>query len=110
MAAAGVPLAPRFVRRRTMRQTWWQIVGVGVVMGGGVLAAQSPQSTTSREVISATGCVQVAGAEDATGEGIGTGYILKGVRVAPAVGLVEAPRLPPAGTPASNEGSQATNT
>lgn len=95
-----------------MNRTWLHIVGAGVFAAGAQIAAQSPESTTSREVISATGCVQLAALEGAagTGEGIGPGFVLKGVRVAPSVGLIEAPRAISPGTPSSNEGSEASNT
>ncbi|MEO5820954.1 MAG: hypothetical protein ABIT71_10635 [Vicinamibacteraceae bacterium] len=93
---------------------WRQMVGVAVVVVGGTAAsAQSPDSTTSREVISATGCVSRMGADGnaaAVSDGIGAGFVLKGVRIAPSVGLLEVPRTPPTGTPGSNEGTQATNT
>jgi hypothetical protein len=78
-------------------------IGLAVVLGSSQLSAQSPSSTMSREVISATGCVQLASGDD-----LGTGFLLKGVRVAPAVGLVEAPRAAPSGTP--SEGHPAAST
>jgi hypothetical protein len=94
---------------------WLQAIGVGVVLGviGSGVRAQSPDSTMSREVISATGCVARAGADGsgvAANEGIGAGFVLDGVRIAPSVGLVEAPGMASPATPSSNEGTQATNT
>jgi hypothetical protein len=95
-----------------MKTAWLQIIGVGVLTTGIAAAAQSPQSTTSREVISATGCVQLAGATgaEATGEGIGPGFVLKGVRTAPSTGLVQASGSAPTGARASENGLPATNT
>lgn len=90
-----------------MHRTWLQFLGVGVMVASGTLVAQSPDSTTSREVISATGCVQRAGAEH-TGEGVGNGFLLQRVRVAPAAGLLDAPRASRA-TPSSDDSSRATN-
>jgi hypothetical protein len=85
------------------------MIGKAAFFASGPAAAQSPRSTMSREVLSATGCLRLAAADGAsaeTGEGIGPGFVLKGVRVAPNVGLVEAPTLP--ATPSSHEGTQAT--
>ena len=85
-----------------MKTTGPRAAGVGVtlavVLCGTHLTAQSPSSTMSREVVSATGCVRLA-AEDGQGEGVGTALVLKGVRIAPAAGLVEAPRTPRTDTP-----------
>src|SRR5215207_9272737 len=86
------------------RQSW--VIGIGLLIAGApAVSAQSPTSTMSREVVSATGCVARSGAD-----GAGAGFVLEGMRVAPAAGLVEAPRTPASGTPSSNEGSEATNT
>lgn len=90
------------------------LAAVGVVASGAVVSAQLPQSTTSREVISATGCVQRATPAEATatGDGLAGGFVLRGVRTGPSQGLATRPALPPTspGTPASTESSQATNT
>jgi hypothetical protein len=97
------------------RTRQWRAIGVGVVIAGvTAVSAQSPESTMSREVVSATGCVVKAGANGdlaaAAGAAAGAGFVLKGVRIASPAGLVEAPRTPSSGTPSSNEGSEATNT
>jgi hypothetical protein len=93
---------------RTTRP-WGMGIGFAVVLGSTQLSAQAPSSTMSREVVSATGCVQLAGG-DGHGDGLGTGFVLKGVRIAPAVGLVEAPQAPAAGSPSSFEASPAPGT
>jgi hypothetical protein len=92
---------------RTTRP-WGMGIGFAVVLGSTQLSAQAPSSTMSREVVSATGCVQLAGG-DGHGDGLGS-FVLKGVRIAPAVGLVEAPRTPAAGSPSSFEASPAPGT
>lgn len=94
---------------------WRHGLGVGVLLaaGGAGLLAQSPDSTMSREVVSATGCVARSAADGlgaAASEGIGAGFVLKGVRLAPSLGLVEASRTQAPGTPSSHEGTQAANT
>jgi hypothetical protein len=100
---------------------FWPLVALCVSIGGAMSTvaraappAQLPESTTSREIVSATGCVQPATpAEKAGGgDGLGGGFMLRGVKVGPSLGLAERPALPATspGTPASTEGSQATNT
>lgn len=93
---------------------WLQALGVGVVISGALASAQLPESTTSREVVSATGCVQQVSSDEATagGQHVGSAFVLTGVRVGPIAGLAERPALPATspGTPASTEGSQANNT
>jgi hypothetical protein len=79
-------------------------IGVAVALSATYLSAQSPSSTMSREVVSATGCLRLAGGEG-QGEGLGTALVLKGVRIAPSVGLVEAPRTAPVTPPSAREGS-----
>jgi hypothetical protein len=96
----------------TCTRLWRYTIGICALLASGATAsAQSPESTTSREVVSATGCLARTGT-DGSGAfaGSGAGLVLTGVRVAPAVGLVEAPRTAAPGTPSSHEGSQATNT
>ncbi len=70
--------------------------------------------TTSREVVSAAGCVQQASAAEATagGQRIDGAFVLRGARIGGTSGRAERPALPPTspGTPASSEGSEATNT
>jgi hypothetical protein len=82
------------------RRSWAIGIGFTVALSGPQLSAQAPNSTMSREVVSATGCVQLASG-DGQGEGLGTALVLKGVRIAPSVGLVEAPRAAP--TPPSSQ-------
>lgn len=77
-------------------------LGAAVVLCATHLSAQSPSSTMSREVISATGCVRLADGEG-QGQGLGTALVLKGVRIAPSVGLVEAPRTAPVSPSARRE-------
>jgi hypothetical protein len=94
----------------TRTRPWLQQIGAGVVLGGVAVLGQSADSTMSREVISATGCVARAGADGSEAvltEGHGAGFVLDGARIAPSVGLVEAARSP-SGAPSSNEGTQAT--
>jgi hypothetical protein len=81
-------------------------IGIVVALSGPHLSAQSPNSTMSREVVSATGCVQLASG-DGQGEGLGTALVLKGVRIAPSVGLIEAPRAAPATAPSSQQAQAA---
>jgi hypothetical protein len=93
---------------------WLQAIGVGVAVSGTLVSAQLPDATTSREVVSATGCVQRATAAEAgaAGQRADGAFVLRGVRV--GSGSATAEHLPvPAtspGTPANNEGSEATNT
>jgi hypothetical protein len=93
---------------------WLQALGVGVVVGGAFASAQHPDSTTSREVVSASGCVQRATADEAAagGQRIDGAFVLRGARIGGTTGRSERPALPPTspGTPASSEGSEATNT
>jgi hypothetical protein len=103
---------------------FWRSVGFYVAIGGALsavvyssratAAAQLPESTTSRDVVSATGCVERATPAEKTagGDSLDGGFMLRGVKVGPRMGLAERPALPPTspGTPASSEGSQATNT
>jgi hypothetical protein len=93
---------------------WLQALGVGVAIGGSFVSAQPPDSTMSREVVSATGCVQRATAAEAAGggQGIDGAFVLRGARIGGASGRAERPALPATspGTPASSEGSEATNT
>jgi hypothetical protein len=93
---------------------WLQALGVGVVVGGSFVSAQLPDSTMSREVVSATGCVQRATAPEATagGQRIDGAFVLRGARIGGTTGRAERPALPATspGTPASSEGSEATNT
>ena len=92
---------------------WLQAIGVGVVVGGSLASAQL-DSTTSREAVSAAGCVQQASAAEATagGQRIDGAFVLRGARMGGTTGRAERPALPPTspGTPASSEGSEATNT
>jgi hypothetical protein len=93
---------------------WLSAVGVGVMASGIAVAAQVPTSTTSREVINATGCVQRAGPDGsggaAAGDSVGASFVLKGARVGPNSGLRDAPPATSPGTPSSTESTQATNT
>ena len=93
---------------------WLQAIGVGVVVAGALASAQHQDSTMSREVVSATGCVQRATGAEATagGQGIDGGFVLRGARIGGTSGRAERPALPAVspGTPASTEGSEATNT
>jgi len=77
-------------------------------------SAQLPESTTSRDVVSATGCVQPAtpAEKSAGGDSLDGGFMLRGVKVGPRAGVAERPAPPPTspGTPASSEASPATNT
>lgn len=107
-----------------MRNTpFWRYIGLCVCIGGatgtvvaarGATTAQLPESTTSREIVSATGCVQRETPEEKAtgGDGLGGGFVLRGIKVGPSMPRTERPALPPTspGTPASSEGSQATNT
>ena len=93
---------------------WLQAMGVGVAIGGALVSAQPPDATTSREIVSATGCVQRATPAEATagGQRIDGAFVLRAARIGGSTGRVERP-APPAtspGTPASSEGSEATNT
>jgi hypothetical protein len=96
---------------------FWRSVCVCGVMGavlyssGATASAQLPPSTTSRETVSATGCVERETPAEKTADGgsLDGAFMLRGVKVGPSLGLAERPALPP-GTPASSEGSQATNT
>jgi hypothetical protein len=101
-------------KRMTCTRLWRYTVGICALLASGATAsAQSPESTTSREVVSATGCLARPGIEGSGGAapaGSAAEFVLTGVRVAPAVGLVEAPRTASPDTPSSHEGSQATNT
>ena len=93
---------------------WLQAIGVGVVVAGSFASAEQPDSTMSREFVSATGCVQRATAAEATagGQRIDGGFVLTGARIGGTTGRTERPALPSTspGTPASSEGSEATNT
>ena len=93
---------------------WLQAIGVGVAIGGSLVSAQPPDSTMSREVVSATGCVQRATPAEATagGQRIDGAFVLRGARIGGTTGRAERPALPATspGTPASSEGSEATNT
>lgn len=93
---------------------WLQVIGVGVVVGGSLLSAQGPDSTMSREVVSATGCVQRASADEATegGQRFDGAFVLRGARIGGTAGRSARPTLPATspGTPASSEGSEAANT
>jgi hypothetical protein len=95
-------------------QQLWQAIGIGVVVGGSLVAAQLPDSTTSREAVSAIGCVrQATPAEaNANGQGIDGAFVLRGARIGTSIGLAERPAVPETspGTPGSTESSQATNT
>jgi hypothetical protein len=64
---------------------------VVVVASGAMVSAQLPESTTSREVVSATGCVQRATAGEVTagGDGLDGGFMLRGVRVGPSQGIAK---------------------
>jgi hypothetical protein len=93
-----------------MDRKWLPIIGMCV--GGVAVGAQAPPSTLSRDVISAIGCVQLAGADGTTpttSQGLGPALVLTGARIAPSLGLVEPSSQASQGAPASNEGSQATN-
>jgi hypothetical protein len=89
-------------------------VGAVVPPSGATVSAQLPESTTFRDIVSATGCVQRDTLADgaASGTSLGGAFTLRGVRLGPSMGLAERPALPPTspGTPASSESSQATNT
>ena len=88
-------------------------IGAVVLWSSSTVSAQLPESTTFRDIISATGCVQRETADGAAGgTGLDGGFTLRGVRVGPSMGLAERPALPATspGTPASSESSQATNT
>ena len=93
---------------------WLQAIGVGVAIGSALVSAQPPDATTSREIVSATGCVQRATPTDATagGQRIDGAFVLRAARIGGSTGRVERPALPATspGTPASSEGSEATNT
>jgi hypothetical protein len=94
---------------------WLQAIGVSVVIGGSFASAQAPDSTTtSREVVSAAGCVERATPAEATagGQRIDGAFVLRGARIGGASTRAERPALPATspGTPASSEGSEATNT
>ena len=93
---------------------WLQAVGVGVAVAGSIASAQHQDSTMSREVVSATGCVQRAAPAEATagGQRVDGAFVLRGARIGGATGRSDRPALPATtpGTPASSEGSEATNT
>jgi len=80
---------------------------VGVLASGALVSAQLPDSTTSREVVSATGCLQQATAAEAAagGDGLEGAFMLRGMRVGPSTGLAQRPALPPTspGSAASSE-------
>jgi len=61
---------------------WLQAIGVGVAVSGALVGAQLPDSTTSREVVSATGCVQRATPAEATagGQRLDGAFVLRGAR------------------------------
>lgn len=89
-------------------------LGLIALSSSTTVSAQLPDSTMSRDVVSATGCVErdASGEKTADGGSLGGAFMLRGVRVGPTMGLSERPALPPTspGTPASSESSQATNT
>ena len=89
-------------------------IGAMVHASGATVSAQLPESTTFRDIISATGCVQRETPADGSTGGVGldSAFMLRGVRVGPSMGLAQRPAVPPTspGTPASSESSQATNT
>ena len=92
---------------------WMQSIGIGVVLGGAVASAQLPESTTSRDNASVSGCVQRATAAEAAagGQRVDGAFVLRGARLG-AAGTADRRVVPPAspGTPGNNEGSEATNT
>jgi hypothetical protein len=93
---------------------WLQAMGVSVAVVGAPVSAQLPDSTMSREVVSATGCVQRATPAEATagGQRFDGAFVLRGARIGGTTGRAERPALPATspGTPASSEGAEATNT
>jgi hypothetical protein len=110
-------LAPISGQEAEMNGThqWLQAIGVGIAIGGSVASAQAPDpSTMSREVVSASGCVQRATPAEATagGERIDGAFVLRGARLGGSPVRSERPALPATspGTPTSNEGSESTNT
>jgi hypothetical protein len=93
---------------------WLPALGVAVVVGGSSASAQPVDSTTSREVVSASGCVQRATPPEATagGQRIDGAFVLRGARIGGTASRADRPALPATspGTPASSEGSEAANT
>ena len=66
------------------RRTWLQTFGVGVLMSGAFASAQAPNpETTSREVVSASGCLQRAAVAEATpgGQPVAEAFVLQGARI-----------------------------
>jgi hypothetical protein len=104
----------------TSTREWLHAIGAGLMVSGTlasapfVTAAQLPDATTSREIVSAIGCVQQATAAEASAGGQHTdgAFVLRGARVGSSSPRTERPAIPPTspGTPANNEGSEATNT
>lgn len=94
---------------------WLQALGVGVIIGGSFASAQQlDPATTSREVVSATGCVQRATAAEATpgGQRVDGAFVLRGAAIGGG-GVRQDRPAPPAtspGTPTNNEASESTNT
>jgi hypothetical protein len=70
---------------------WLQAIGVGVAVGGALVSVQLPDSTTSRDVVSATGCVQRATPAEATagGQRIDGAFVLRGARTGGTTGRAE---------------------
>ncbi len=105
--------------RRTKSTQFRRAVCVTVLVGGAIgavldasgatVSAQLPGSTTSRETVSATGCLQreTLAEKFLGGDSLDGAFVLRGVRVGPS--MPERPALPPT-SPAGNEGLQATNT
>jgi len=77
---------------------WLQELGLGIVVGGSLASAQALDSTMSREVVSATGCVQRATPAEATagGQRVDGAFVLRGARIGGASGREEGLALPPA--------------
>jgi hypothetical protein len=98
-----------------MNCTWQWLRAIGVLaVGASFASAQTPESTTSREVVSATGCVQRATPVEAAGGGqrVDGAFVLRSARLGGPANHVDGPANPATspGTPASSEGSEATNT
>ena len=92
---------------------WLHTIGV-VVVSSAFAAAQAPDSTMSRETVSATGCVQRATPAEATagGQGTAAAFVLDRAQIGGAAGRTARPALPATspGIPTSNEASESTNT
>jgi hypothetical protein len=94
---------------------WLQAIGVGVIVGAAFASAQQADpATTSREVVSATGCVQRATAAEATagGQRLDVAFVLRGAAIGGSGVRQEGPAPAPTspGIPGNNEASESTNT